>query len=265
MDKGPWHGLHSMGLQKGQRLLNDWACMLETRPSSQWITEGKRPKSQVIKRASEQVHERERKTPSEWSDPPVWSVLQPAGCLLHHCDWESICVFWILTFKTTWHCSGPCDPWALECPLHAGLSSIAQCCGFSGCVSLPRFLRWTLGGSCDGVRSWGLRAVLWSPEGGALLNEISALYRECSKEKPHHFCHVRTQWGGCSQEEIPTGTQPCWPHDPGCPASTTMGNKHLLFISHPVYGIWYIYIIYTYYIYSSQNISKTPRIKVVAI
>ena len=167
MDKGPWHGLHSMGLQKGQRLLNDWAYMLETRPSSQWITKGKRPKSQVIKRASEQVHERERKTPSEWSDPPVWSVLQPAGCLLHHCDWESICVFWILTFKTTWHCSGLCDPWALEYPLHAGLSSVAQCCGLSGCVSLPRFLHWTLGGSCDGVRSWGLQAVLeswgWGP------------------------------------------------------------------------------------------------------
>ena len=102
MDIGAWHGLYSMELWKGQRWLNDWACMLETRASPQWITEGKRSKSQVIKRPSEQVHERERKTPLEWLDPPVWSVLQPAGCLLHQCDQESICVFWTLMFKTTW-------------------------------------------------------------------------------------------------------------------------------------------------------------------
>ena len=49
----------------------------------------------------------------------------------------------------------------------------------------------------------GASRQCWSPKGGALLNGISALYRECSKEKPHHFCHVGTQWGavvGCLQD-----------------------------------------------------------------
>ena len=111
----------------------------------------------------------------------------------------------------------------------------------------PRDRKWKLPLSSSRPRSRNWHSItstiyiyIWwlGHEGGALMVGISALIKRDPKELLCPFCHVRTQLGIYEQgSRSSPDTESASTLILDFPASRTMRNKFLLFISHPVCGI----------------------------
>ena len=79
-------------------------------------------------------------------------------------------------------------------------------------------------------------------EGGALVNKISAL----TKQTPESSLASSTMWirvrrqPSMKQEVNPSRHGLCWHLDLGLSTSRTRRNNFLLFINHPIYGLFFL-------------------------
>lgn len=135
------------------------------------------------------------------------------------------------------HCSVATRPkvigevlWSYD---HSGTQSLFSCNVVPETTLGPSKIHmWKTNPQCDGIWRWGLWEALGC-EHGTLMNVPTAFIIEAPRELPRPFHHMRTQ-----REDNPSMNPEATPHQIlDFQPPRTVGNKSVLFISHPVYGI----------------------------